>query len=549
MEYDKVVTMAGIYIHIPFCRQKCNYCNFFSLATTRFRDEFFRALLKEIELTRDYLGDEPVETIYFGGGTPSLFPEDQVGKILDAIGDVHLTPELQLPPNPLKGAYSASREDLTPNPSPQGEGSIRHPASGIRHPAIEITLELNPEDVTPEYLEELAAAGINRYSLGVQSFFDEDLEYLSRSHDAKQAERAVEMIRDTRYGMRDEGGRRRDEGREEKFVIRKSEIVNLSIDLIFGIPTLSNEHWKENLQRVIDLGIPHLSAYALTVEPKTALAWQIEKGAGHRAKGEGHRAQGTGHRAQGTGHRAQSAGHSKQSSGIKASRLPGFRLPVSDDQSAEQFKILMDTMEQAGYIQYEISNFCLPGYESRHNSNYWKGVPYLGLGPSAHSYNGTSRSWNISNLTSYIRDLCPTPGPPNTRGGLSPEGEAGNHTLSHHVVVANEMKQRHPGTGDLLYEEEQLTPTQQYNEYVMTSLRTIQGVDLREIGRRFGKEFEEYFRRQASAKASACKHSSDNQAPGDLVSVNLQEHDGIYTLTRKGKFLADGIAADLFMVE
>lgn len=123
MEYDKVVTMAGIYIHIPFCRQKCNYCNFFSLATTRFRDEFFRALLKEIELTRDYLGDEPVETIYFGGGTPSLFPEDQVGKILDAIGDVHLTPELQLPPNPLKGAYSASREDLTPNPSPQGEGS------------------------------------------------------------------------------------------------------------------------------------------------------------------------------------------------------------------------------------------------------------------------------------------------------------------------------------------------------------------------------------------------------------------------------------------
>ena len=408
--------MAGIYIHIPFCRQKCIYCNFFSLATKKFRDEFQRALLKEIEFTRDYLADEPVETIYFGGGTPSLLPVRHLEEIIQRIRGVYPSPA-----SPLKG---------------RGEG-------------FEITIELNPDDITPEYLDGLAMAGINRLSLGVQSFFDEDLRYLGRIHDAKQAEKALTQIRDAGY-------------------------VNLSADLIYGIPTGGNHHWQENLRRVIDLKIPHLSAYALTVEERTPLAWMIP-----------------------TPGPSPDCFSSLATGGEGRIQDPGSRIrkPVSDDQAAEQFEILMETMEQAGYIQYEISNFCLPGYESRHNSNYWKGVPYLGLGPSAHSYDGASRRWNPSHLTAYI----------------------------HHMA-----------SGKSIFDEEHLIPSQQYNEYVMTSLRTVWGCDQQEIGRRFGAEYQDYFCRQAIR----C-----------LASGHLQETDGIYTLTRQGKFLADRITAELFYLE
>lgn len=429
--------MAGIYIHIPFCRSKCHYCNFFSLATSKFRNEFYDALLKEIDLTHDYLGNEPMETLYFGGGTPSLFTVRQLEEIIERIRD--------------------ARYGITPPPAPPQKGKG---LSGIRHPASEITLELNPDDVTPAYLKGLTTAGFNRLSLGVQSFFDTDLQYLGRQHDARQAEKALSMILDAGWQMPDERRRTKDEGRgkreeEKKSEIgnRRSEIETISIDLIYGIPTLTSTRWKENLRRVIDLGVPHISAYALTVEPKTALAWQLRNPAS------------------------------------------GIREPVSDDQAAEHFEILMESMEQAGYIHYEISNFCLPGFESKHNSNYWKGIPYLGLGPSAHSFNRTSRRWNIANLTAYIREI---------------------------------------ESGKLPAEEEILTITQQYNEYVMTSLRTIWGADIQEICLRFGPAFETLFRQQA------IRH---------LASGHLSESGGIFTLSRKGKFLADGIAADLFWGE
>ncbi len=447
--------MAGIYLHIPFCKQKCNYCNFFSLATTKFRDAFFQALLKEIELARNYLRDEPIETIYFGGGTPSLLPVSRLEEIIKKIRDAGYG--IKNPGSPISNR----------------ESRIADPGSP------EITLEMNPDDVTPEYVEALSQRSIKRVSLGVQSFFDEDLKYLSRSHDAKQAIRAVEMIRDTGSAIRDTGSGIWDRG---------SQIDSLSVDLIYGIPTLTNEHWKENLQRVIDLGIPHISAYALTVEPKTPLAWQIAQGTGQRANSEGHREQNRGSRIADRGSRITYHGS------CIAHRASRIRHPVSDDQAAEQFEILMDMMEVQGYIQYEISNFCLPGYESQHNSNYWKGTPYLGLGPSAHSYNGTSRRWNISNLTSYIRDLA---------------------------------------SGILPFEEEVLTPVQRYNEYVMTSLRTIKGTDLLEIDRRFGP---------------ALKTNFSHQAIRHLASGHLSEQSGIFTLTKKGKFLSDGIAADLFVV-
>jgi len=457
--------VAGIYIHIPFCRQKCSYCNFFSLATTKFRNEFLQALLSEIYLTRGYLGDQPIETIYFGGGTPSLLPVSRLEEILQAISHEPRAMRDKDGGSRVEGRGSKVKGRETKSEKRKAKSEKRNVTIVNRRSEMEnreITLEMNPDDVTPDYLEALSYSAINRVSLGVQSFLDEDLKYLGRSHDARQAVMAVELIRDTRCGMRVEGRGSRVEDQEEKFGIRNSEFVNLNVDLIYGIPTLMNAHWRENLQRVIDLGIPHISAYALTVEPKTQLAWQIRQ---------------------------------NPSPSLSPTGEGRIRYPVSDDQASEQFEILIDEMDKAGYIHYEISNFCLPGYESRHNSNYWLGVPYLGLGPSAHSYNGTSRRWNILNLTSYIHGI----------------------------------QTGHPHT-----EEEILSISQMYNEYVMTSLRTVWGCDLQEIHQRFGEWHSSYFRDQA------IRH---------LASGHLTGNAGIYTLTRKGKFLADGIAADLFVEE
>jgi len=278
--------MAGIYIHIPFCKRKCHYCNFYSVPSLKWKDELTAALHNELRLQKDYL-DEPVETIYFGGGTPSQLSEDEVKRLIDTV-----------------------RENYTLINTP------------------EITLEANPDDIDAQKVRELKNSEINRVSIGVQSFFHEDLKYLSRIHTSEQAEYAIKALQDAGLG-------------------------NISIDFIYGMPSLGQEHWRKNLSRAVDMQIPHISAYAITVEPNTTLDVLIRN-------------------------------QKKQ--------------PVSEAEGANEFRYVMKYLPENNYIHYEISNFCLPGYHSRHNSMYWENKPYLGIGPSAHSFNLSSRSWNTSNL-------------------------------------------------------------------------------------------------------------------------------------------------------
>jgi oxygen-independent coproporphyrinogen III oxidase len=374
--------MAGIYIHIPFCRQKCHYCNFFSVASTRWRDEFVKALLKEIELRKDYLEGERVNTVYFGGGTPSLLSIYHLALIVE-----HL----------------ALHFDIDPR--------------------AEFTLEANPDDLSPEYLKELKTTAVNRLSIGIQSFFDDDLQYLNRVHSAGQALKSIENARNAGFD-------------------------NLTIDLIYGIPTLTDEKWAKNLETFFSLGIPHLSAYALTVEQRTPLALLIGK---------------------------------------------GKYAPVDENQSVTHFKMLLEETKKHGFIHYEISNFAKEGFYSKHNSIYWLGGHYLGLGPSAHSFNGYSRQWNVSSISKYLQ-------------------------LNDYQTSVEE--------------KEVLTTEQRYNEYVMTSLRTVWGCDTVHIRNVFGEKFEEYFNKNA-----------DNY----LKYKHLYCDGSKYFLTDEGKLFADGIAAGLFI--
>lgn len=374
--------MAGIYIHIPFCKTRCHYCNFFSQASERHRDTFLPVLMQEIERQRDYLQGEVVHTIYFGGGTPSLLSEREIREILD-----HLRRNFRI-------------DD-----------------------AAEITLEANPDDINAKKAKELLAAGIERLSLGVQSFHDEDLLYLKRVHNADQAISAIKVLQDS--------------GLEE-----------ITIDLIYGIPTLSDEKWAENLEHFFRYDLPHLSAYALTVEEKTPLEVLIRK----------------------------------------------EKLPAPDEDSlSRQFTILTSLTGRERYIHYEISNFAREGHYSKHNSLYWTGGHYLGLGPSAHSYNGVSRRWNKASMNFWL--------------------DLGNHF--------NES-----------FEEEVLNMDQRYNEYVMTSLRTVWGCDLELVEQQFGNKYT------AHLAAGAEKY---------LERQQLRKENTRYFLTEKGKFFADGITADLFI--
>jgi oxygen-independent coproporphyrinogen-3 oxidase len=384
--------LAGIYFHIPFCKQKCHYCNFFSLASQKLRDPFLKALKHEIASTRDYLGNESVNTIYFGGGTPSLFHPGVLQEMIEMVA----------PP---------------PDPTLRGEEKC---LSSITK---EITLEINPDDITEDYVAQLQKTWFNRFSIGIQSFFDEDLEYLNRTHSAAQALRAVKLLQDAGYS-------------------------NISIDLIYGIPSSTSARWQKNLDIAFSLGVQHISAYALTVEARTPLAWMID--------------------------RQRSA-------------------PVSEESQVAQFRMLMRKAKEEGFLQYEISNFCKPGHHAMHNTNYWKGIPYLGLGPSAHSYNGTGRRWNISNLSKYI-------------GGMV--------------------------NGECIYEEEVLTLSQKYNEYVMTSLRTMWGCAGEKIISDFGFAVYDSFRKAAIPM---------------IGQGLLTESAGVYFLTDEGKLFADRIAADLFL--
>jgi oxygen-independent coproporphyrinogen-3 oxidase len=374
--------MAGIYLHIPFCRQACHYCNFHFSTSLQGMNDFVPALLKEMERRSDYLGASQVGTVYLGGGTPSLIDPADLNAILDRLRELFI---------------------LEADP--------------------EITLEANPDDMTDrQRLKAWRSAGINRLSIGIQSFFDEDLRWMNRAHDAAQAAESIRLAK------------------EEGF-------DNMSIDLIYGGPTLPDNHWQKNVAEAIRWQIPHLSCYALTVEPRTALDKLIRQ---HK------------------------------------------RTEVSPDDQARQLLQLMDWMSQAGYEHYEISNFALPGHRSRHNSAYWQGKPYLGLGPSAHSYDGQSREWNLANNARYIAALA---------GGNLPVAE-----------------------------KELLTPVQQLNEYIMIALRTKEGIDLAALNLRFGPEAANSLERRSQRYIQA----------GMMIRTER------LVLTKEGKLLADGIAADLF---
>ncbi|HYF33475.1 MAG TPA: radical SAM family heme chaperone HemW [Chitinophagaceae bacterium] len=373
--------MAGIYIHIPFCRQACHYCNFHFSTSLGSKNDFIAALLKEIVLQKDYLAQEPVDTVYFGGGTPSLLSVAEIDVLLHA----------------LAASFNISRE-------------------------AEITLEANPDDLNTGKLQELREAGINRLSIGIQSFFEDDLRWMNRAHNARQS---IACIYDA----------------------LSAGFTNLTIDLIYGTPGLTDDKWKENVQKAIDFNIPHLSCYALTVEPKTALDHFIT---------------------------------TKQ------------YLPVDADQQARQFLLLMDWTAAAGYEHYEISNFAKPGMRSKHNTAYWLGKKYLGLGPSAHSFNGISRQWNIANNALYVQSL---------------------------------QQQQLP------FEKEELTVTHQLNEYIMTSLRTIEGLSIGYVTEKFGETVAQTIFRSS----------------GKFIQAGNMQWDGErLRLTRQGKLLADGIAAELF---
>ena len=372
--------MAGIYLHIPFCRQACHYCNFHFSTSLKLKNEFVDALLKEIQLQSTYLPSEPVNTIYFGGGTPSLLSIDELTSILQT----------------LRQTFTVAAD-------------------------AEVTLEANPDDIVEEKLKDWKQAGINRLSIGVQSFFEEDLRWMNRAHTAQQAIGNLQLAR--KY------------------------FDNITIDLIYGTPTLPDEKWQHNVQQAITLGITHLSCYALTVEPGTALAHMINK---HKT------------------------------------------IDVNTEDQARQFLLLMDWMQAAGYEHYEISNFALPGKRSRHNSSYWQGASYLGLGPSAHSFNGQSRQWNIANNALYIKSLKEDKVP---------------------------------------FEVEHLTSTQRLNEYIMTSLRTVEGLNLEYVTTHFGE------------KASGKLLQESKQF---IETGKMQLNNGYLQLTKEGKLFADGIAAELF---
>ena len=376
--------MAGIYVHIPFCKQACHYCNFHFSTSIRLKNGFLQALLNEIILQKNFLTNEVVETIYFGGGTPSLLSADEIIKILKAFCS----------------NYAVAAE-------------------------AEITLEANPDDISFEKLIAWKQAGINRLSIGVQSFFEEDLRWMNRAHDALQAQESIELAYEAGFD-------------------------NISIDLIFGTPTLPDSNWKNNVEKAIALNVKHLSCYSLTVEPKTPLEKLI---------------------------------HKKKLDGIN-----------TEDQ-ARQFLLLIEWLSEAGYEQYETSNYSLPGMRSKHNSSYWQGKKYLGVGPSAHSFDGNSRQWNIANNALYIQ------------------------SLQQNIIP---------------FEREILTPTQKLNEWIMTSLRTKEGL-----------QFDTQAKQVDYRIVELLKKKSARYQQQNLLTTT----ENSLILTNQGKLYADGIAAGLFFEE
>jgi len=374
--------VSGIYIHIPFCKQACHYCDFHFSTSLKNKDALVKSILTEIDTRINYLPNKTIETIYFGGGTPSLLSEKETFLILEKIYKLY---------------------NVSNNP--------------------EITLECNPDDLSDEKLKELKRLEINRLSIGLQSFDEEELIWMNRAHTAKESESSVKRAQDRGF-------------------------ENITIDLIYGSKFSNLTNWKKTLDKAISLQVPHISSYNLTIEEKTKL--------GHDFK-------------------------------VKK------EIAIDDEKSSEMFLEMIDRLEKNNFIHYEISNFGKEGFFSKHNSNYWKGEHYIGLGPSAHSFDGTSRQWNVSNNNIYIKHLTEKT--------------------------------------SFYFEKEVLTETERFNEYILTSLRTIWGIDLNYLKTNFNSDFVKNFSTQIQEYIKQ-----------ETVLVN----DTTYTLTEKGKLLADKIASELF---
>ncbi|MDO3626946.1 radical SAM family heme chaperone HemW [Mucilaginibacter sp. BT774] len=372
--------MAGIYIHIPFCKQACHYCDFHFSTSLVYKTNLLAALHQEIRLQKEFLSGETIETIYFGGGTPSLLEGEEINHLINIITDLHSV------------------------------------SSGA-----EITLEANPDDLTLKKLKELKQTPVNRFSIGIQSFFDDDLIWMNRAHRSNEAESSVKRAQDAGF-------------------------ENITVDLIYGYPLLTDQKWKRNLDKVFDLQVTHVSAYSMTIEPRTALA-----------------------------------------SFIKSKKEP----PMNEEQSSQQFIQLMEAMKTQGFEHYEISNFCKKGHYSRHNTNYWKGIKYLGIGPSAHSYDGEKRQWNIANNAKYIQAI---------------------------------NKKTIPSEIEVLTEENRL------NEYIMTSLRTQWGLKLDQL----------------NLIAKGASEPLLKVVEGFLERGWVVQKDQTIYLTQTGKLYADHIASELF---
>lgn len=419
-----------LYLHIPFCKQACSYCNFHFSTSMKTRPAVLDGINKELRLRRPELPAGPVPSVYFGGGTPSLLTGEELGRIFET-----LYAEKYLGGAAGAGEVGKAREGTATAPPvsfPGGDISTGF----MNSQTAEITLEANPDDLDGQTIAMLAASPVNRLSIGIQSFFEDDLKFMNRAHNAAEARAAVEKV--NRAGFHD-----------------------VSIDLIYGGQTTTDEMWAENLRIATDLGVTHISAYALTVEPRTALGVKVERG----------------------------------------------KVPDTDDVKFDRhFNMLVDHLTTYGYRHYEISNFCLPGHESKHNSGYWSGQPYLGIGPGAHGFDGhRTRRWNVSNNAAYAKAL----GEINTPDELA-------------------------AAGGLLYEEEVLTDADHYNEYIMTSLRRDVGVSLADIEDRFGADKARYF--------------ADSQRKNVAAGLFLDAPSGRYVLTRSGRMRADGVAADGFWV-
>lgn len=385
LQYQFYITrkMAGIYIHIPFCKKRCIYCDFYSTTDSRKIPQYIEAIKKEAALRKDYAGGETVETIYLGGGTPSQLTGQQVKDIIGHIYNI----------------YSVSEN-------------------------AETTIEMNPDDISLPLLQSLKEAGVNRLSMGIQTFNEQNLKFLNRRHTAAEAIDKVKMCQDCGFD-------------------------NISIDLIYGMPVESHDDWIADIEKAISLGTQHISAYHLIYEEGTRMTQLLEQ---------------------------------------------GIITETDEEESLSQFKTMIDMLKSAGFVHYEISNFCKPGFESKHNSSYWKGKKYTGIGPSAHSFDGNNRQWNIANLDEYIYKV---------------------------------------NNGQQFWEEEILSTAEKYNDLILTSLRTMWGLDMNMLERSFGKIYLDYCMKNAMPHI-------------ERGTLSLQ--DGIMKLTENGIFVSDDIMSDLMYV-